>query len=98
MATNAERVLRFLLERRDETFEPSEIARRIDATENSVRSVLERLCDLDLVRDGESGWTVDDLEAVRHAFVHSSTATFLDEVLGVESCDEWIETAENESP
>lgn len=94
--TNAERVVRFLLEHRDKAFKASEIAERTGVNENSIQPVLGRLRARGLVRHKEPYWTIGDVEAVRDAFVHSSTVSFLEDELGPESRTEWLEAAEGD--
>lgn len=95
--TNAERVLRFLLQHRDQAFKAAEIADETGVAENSIHPVLSRLEDRGLVQHKEPYWAIGDLEAVRNAAVFQSTAAFLDDELGPESRDEWLDAAEDET-
>lgn len=92
--TNGERVVRFLLKHRNQAFKASEIADRTGVNENSIQPVLGRLRDRGLVRHKEPYWAIGDVEAVRDAFVHSETVSFLEEELGPESRTEWLEAAD----
>jgi DNA-binding IclR family transcriptional regulator len=88
--TNAERVVRFLLANRDKAYKASEIAAETDVSENSIHPVLKRLRERDLVRHKPPYWAIGDPETVRDAFVFASTASFLDEELGPEDRQEWL--------
>lgn len=96
--TNAEQVLRFLLHNRDQAFKAIEIADGTDVSENSIHPVLTRLEDSDLVQHKEPYWAIGDLDHVRDTFVFQSSAVFLDEELGPESREEWLEAAEIREP
>jgi len=93
-ATNAERVVRFLARNRDKAYKATEIAEATGVGENSIHPVLNRLVDRGLVRHREPYWAIGDRDAVRNATEFSSTAAFLDETLGPESREEWLEAAE----
>lgn len=98
--TNAERVVRFLAENRDQAFKAAEIAEKTEINENSIHPVLKRLRSRGLVRHKEPYWAIGDLERVRDAFVFQSTTQFLDETLGPEDREEWLAAAaaaENET-
>ena len=88
--TNAERVVRFLFTNRDKAYKASEIAAETGVSENSIHPVLKRLRERDLVRHKPPYWAIGDPEAVRDAFVFASTASFLDEELGPEDREEWL--------
>lgn len=88
--TNAERVVRFLAANRDKAYKAIEIAEATDINENSIHPVLTRLEDRGLVRHREPYWAVGDLDAIRDVMAFSSTAEFLDDVLGAESREEWL--------
>ncbi|AQL42737.1 TrmB family transcriptional regulator [Halorientalis sp. IM1011] len=94
--TNAERVLRFLVRNREQAFKAAEVADRTGVDENSIHPVLNRLEERDLVRHKEPYWAIGDLDRVRNATVFQSTAAFLDEELGTESREEWLDAAEEE--
>ena len=94
--TNAERVVRFLLEHRNKAFKANEIAEQTGVNENSIQPVLGRLRDRGLVRHKEPYWAIGDIETVRDAFVHSETVSFLEGELGPESRTEWLEAAEGD--
>lgn len=92
--TNAERVVRFLVANRDKAYRATEIAAETDVGENSIHPVLKRLRERGLVRHKEPYWAIGDEDAVRDAFVFASTASFLDEELGPESREEWLDAAD----
>ena len=96
--TNAERVVRFLARNRDKAYKAIEIAEATGINENSVHPVLNRLEERDLVRHREPYWAVGTLEDVRDAIVFSSTAEFLDDTLGAESREEWLDAADEGEP
>ena len=91
--TNAERVGRFLLRNRDKAFKAREIAEQTGVGENSVHPVLGRLHDRGLVRHKRPYWAVGDVDAVKSALAYHDTVEFLDEELGSESREEWLEAA-----
>lgn len=91
--TNAERVLRFLARNRDKAYRAAEIADATGVAENSIHPVLKRLRDRDLVRHREPYWAIGDLDDVRDAVTFHSSAEFLDDELGAESREEWLEAA-----
>lgn len=95
--TNAERVLRFLLQNRNQAFKATEIADETGVSTNSIHPVLNRLEARDLVRHKEPYWALGDLERVRNAAVFQSTAAFLDDELGPESREEWLDAAEEDA-
>lgn len=95
-STNAERVLRFLARNRDQAFRAAEISEATGVNQNSIHPVLRRLEDRDLVRHREPYWAVGDLDDVRDATVFHSTAEFLDDELGAESREEWLDAARTE--
>lgn len=91
--TDAERILLFLAENRDQGFEATDIADETDLDENSVRPVLERLRSSDLVRQEESDWRIGNLKRVRDAYVFHSTVQFSTEKYGYEDREEWLAAA-----
>ena len=91
--TDAERILVFLAENRDQAFEATDIADKADLDENSVRSILDRLRSSDLVRQDGSNWRIGNLERVRDAYVFHSTAQFFNERFGYEDREEWLAAA-----
>ncbi|WP_440770329.1 TrmB family transcriptional regulator [Natronorubrum sp. DTA28] len=91
--TDAERILLFLAENRDQAFEATEIAAKTDLDENSVRPILERLRSSDLVRQADSDWRIGTLERVRNAFVFHSTVELFNEKYGYEDREEWLAAA-----
>jgi predicted ArsR family transcriptional regulator len=91
--TNAERVVRFLARNRDKAYKAVEISEATGVDENSIHPVLNRLEERGLVRHREPYWAIGDLENVRDAMMFSSTAEFLDEALGPESREEWLNAA-----
>lgn len=91
--TNAERVVRFLARNRDRAYKAIEIAEATDINENSIHPVLNRLEERGLVRHREPYWAIGDTEKVRDATMFSATAEFLDEALGPESREEWLDAA-----
>lgn len=93
--TNAERVVRFLVTNREQAFKASEIADETGINENSIQPVLNRLRSRELVRHKEPYWAIGDLERVRDAFVFQSTSQFLDERLGAEDRQEWLDATKN---
>ncbi|MFC6961168.1 MarR family transcriptional regulator [Halocatena marina] len=93
--TNAERVIRFLVQNRDQAYKASEIVAETDINPNSIHPVLTRLEDRSLVRHKEPYWTIGDYSAVKDAFVFHSTAQFLDDELGPESREEWLSAVDN---
>jgi Mn-dependent DtxR family transcriptional regulator len=94
--TNAERVVRFLAGNRDKAYKAVEIAEATGVDENSIHPVLNRLEERGLVRHREPYWAIRDVEEVHSAMVFSSTAEFLDDVLGPESREEWLRASEDE--
>lgn len=92
-ATNAERVVRFLARNREKAYKAVEIAEATGINENSIHPVLNRLEARDLVRHREPFWALGDPEVVRDATAYSSTAAFLDEELGPERREEWLNAA-----
>ena len=94
--TNAERVVRFLAENQDKAYKAVEIAEATGVDENSIHPVLNRLEERGLVRHREPYWAIRDVEEVRSAMVFSSTAEFLDDVLGPESREEWLRASKDE--
>ena len=92
-ATNAERVVRFLAANRDKAYRAAEIAEATEVNRNSIHPVLGRLETRGLVRHKEPYWTLGDPERVRSAFRLHSTTEFLDDKLGPESREEWLEAA-----
>ena len=64
--------------------------------EHSIHPVLNRLEERGLVRHREPYWATGGLEEVDRARVFSSTAEFLDDLLGPERRDEWLRAAEDE--
>lgn len=93
--TNAERVIRFLVQNRKQAYKAAEIVDETGINPNSIHPVLTRLEDRGLVRHKEPYWTIGDSTAVRDAFVFHSTAQFLDDELGSESREEWLTAAAN---
>jgi Mn-dependent DtxR family transcriptional regulator len=91
--TNAERVVRFLVENSDKAYKATEIADETDVHPNSIQPVLNRLRSRGLVRHKEPYWALGEIERVRDAFAFRSAAQFLDEKLGEESRKEWIAAA-----
>lgn len=91
--TNAERVLRFLASHRDSAYKAVELADETGINPNSIHPVLHRLEARGLVRHREPYWAIGDLEAVRDARVFGSTAALLDDVLGPEDREEWLQAA-----
>lgn len=91
--TNAERVIRFLLENRDKAFKATEIADATGVNENSIQPVLSRLRSRELVRHKEPYWAIGNIERVQNAFMFQSTTQFLDEQLGEEDREEWLTAA-----
>ncbi|WP_276256484.1 HTH domain-containing protein [Halomontanus rarus] len=91
--TNAEQVIRFLVENRDQAFKATEIADETGINRNSIQPVLNRLRSRELVRHKEPYWAIGDLDRVRDAFMFQSTTQFLDEKLGQEDRDEWLDAA-----
>ncbi|WP_255197745.1 helix-turn-helix domain-containing protein [Halorarius litoreus] len=94
--TNAERVLRFLLDNREQAFKATEIAEGSGVAQNSIHPVLNRLERRELVRHKEPYWAIGDIEAVRDAFTFHSTAEFLDAHLGEERRSEWLAAADED--
>ncbi|ELY91769.1 hypothetical protein C483_09529 [Natrialba hulunbeirensis JCM 10989] len=92
--TNAQRVLRFLIENRNKAFRAAEIAEETDVNVNSIQPVLNRLRSRELVRHKEPYWAIGDIERIQEAAVFHSTAEFLDEELGSESREAWLAAAE----
>lgn len=94
--TNAERVVRFLARNRDKAYRATEIAASTGVNENSIHPVLNRLEERGLVRHREPYWAIGDVDAVRDAFVFHSTVEFLNEELGPEHRDEWLDAADED--
>ncbi len=95
--TNAERVVRFLAENREKAYKAIEIADSTGVDENSIHPVLSRLEERGLVQHRAPYWAIGDIEAVQNAMTFSSTASFLDETLGTERRDEWLQAVDDES-
>jgi hypothetical protein len=91
--TNAEHVLRFLARNDDKAYKAIEIADAAGVDRNSIHPVLKRLREQGLVRHREPYWAAGDLDDIRDAVVFQSTAKFLDERLGSESREEWLNAA-----
>jgi hypothetical protein len=91
--TNAERVVRFLVENSDKAFKATEIADETDVHPNSIQPVLSRLRSRGLVRHKEPYWALGDIERVRDAYAFRSAAQLLDEKVGEENREEWISAA-----
>lgn len=91
--TNSERVLRFLVHNDDKAYKAVEIADATGVEKNSIHPVLKRLREQGLVRHREPYWAAGDLDDIRDAVVFQSTAEFLDERLGSESREEWLNAA-----
>ena len=94
--TNAERVVRFLARNQDKAYKAVEIAEATGVNENSIHPVLNRLEERRLVRHREPYWAIGDIEDIQDAVVFSSTAEFLDDVLGPESREEWLRASEGD--
>jgi sugar-specific transcriptional regulator TrmB len=94
--TNAERVLRFLVHNREKAYKATEIADATGVNPNSIHSVLRRLADQNLVRHREPYWAAGDLDSIRDASIFSSMSTFLDDELGTESREEWLDASRDE--
>lgn len=94
--TNAERVVRFLARNREKAYKAIEIAEATDVNENSIHPVLNRLEERRLVRHREPYWAIGDPETVHDAMIFSATAEFLDETLGPESREEWLNAAKED--
>lgn len=92
--TNAERVLRFLFENREQAFKATEIAEGAGVAQNSIHPVLNRLKQRELVRHKAPYWAIGDVEAVYEAFTFHSTVDFLDAHLGEERRSEWLAAAD----
>jgi len=89
-STNAERVLRFLVENDDRAFEPGTIARETGVDRNSIGAVLSRLEGRGLVRHKATYWAItDDSDRLRNAAAFDGTTRSLNERLGAEDPDEW---------
>ena len=91
--TNAERVVRFLARNSERAYKATEIAQATEISENSIHPVLNRLEDRGLVRHREPYWAIGDREAVQDAMAFRSTAELLDDTLGSESREEWVNAA-----
>ncbi|MFP8952799.1 TrmB family transcriptional regulator [Natrialbaceae archaeon A-arb3/5] len=87
--TNAERVIRFLFENRDQAFTPSEIAARTSVKRNSIGTVLSRLEEKSLVRHKGDYWAIGDLERVQSAYRTHKTIEMFNDLYGKEDPDEW---------
>lgn len=94
--TNAERVIRFLYDNREQAFTASEIADRTRINSNSIGTVLRRLEERDLVRHKGDYWALGPGERVREAYDFHRTMTTLDEEYGAESEGAWREHAVEE--
>lgn len=91
--TNAEKVIRFLLQNDDKAFRPSEIAEGADVKKNSINTVLRRFEERSLVQHKGDYWAIGDEEAVREAFRFHRIMEDLDERFGTEDIDEWRDHA-----
>lgn len=91
--TNAERVIRFLYDNREQAFTASEIADRTGIKSNSIGTVLRRLEERDLVRHKGDYWALGTVERVRDAYDFHRTIASLDEEYGVEPEEAWREHA-----
>lgn len=93
--SNAERVLRFLAENRDQAFRAREIAEATGVDSNSIHPVLTRLRERELVRHKQPYWAIGDLDRVHRAHMFHSTNEFLNEKYGPEDADEWLDAAQD---
>lgn len=96
-ATNAERVVRFLLENDDQAYTPAEIAEGADVKKSSISTVLRRLEERDLVQHKGDYWAIGDEDEVREAFRFHQVMEDLDERFGEEDVGEWREHAAEDS-
>ena len=94
--TNAERVIRFLHDNREQAFTASEIADGTGVKSNSIGTVLRRLEERELVRHKGDYWALGDDDRVRQAYDFHRTLSALDEEYGAESEAEWREHATDE--
>jgi predicted transcriptional regulator len=94
--TNGERVLQFLVRNPEKAYKATEIADATGVSPNSIHSVLRRLADRNLVRHREPYWAAGDLDSIRDASIFSSMSAFLDDELGTESRDEWLDASRDE--
>lgn len=92
-ATNAEKVVRFLLRNDDKAFTPSEIAKGAGVKPSSISTVLRRLEERDLVQHKGNYWAIGNEDRVRDAFDLHRTILDLDERLGEEDIEAWREHA-----
>lgn len=89
--TNAERVVEFLAENDDKAFKASEIAEATGVDENSVHPVLKRLRERGLARHKPPYWAIGDKEKVRAAYELRAVSSFLDDELGEEKREDWVD-------
>lgn len=88
-ATNAERIVSFLIENDDQAFQRDEIAEGVGIDPNTASSVLSRLKERGLVRHKPPYWAIGDPERVRAALDLERDIQQLNERLGPESMEEW---------
>lgn len=94
--TNAELVLSFLAVNRDRAYRAAEILEEVDIDPNSIHPVLNRLREQGLVEHKPPYWTAGDVEKIRDLYQHHRTSSYLDEKLGEEDPDDWLQTGEND--
>ena len=89
--TNAEIVVKFLAENDDKAFKASEIAEATGVDKNSVHPVLKRLKEREVVRHKPPYWTIGNEEKVRAASELHAISSYLDNKLGEERREDWID-------
>lgn len=92
--TNAELVVRFLARHRSSAFKASELAEETGVNPNSIHPVLHRLEARGLVRHRAPYWALGDPDALGEARRFGATAAYLDELLGPEDRETWLQAAE----
>lgn len=91
--TNAERVVRFLLENDDKAYTPAEIAEGSGVKKSSISTFLRRLEDRNLVQHKGDYWAIGDEDTVRDAFRFHRILADLDDRFEAEDLDEWRDHA-----
>jgi DNA-binding transcriptional regulator LsrR (DeoR family) len=95
-ATNAERVVAFLLRHDDRAWKQAEVAERTGIPRGSIGPVLARLQDRDLVRHKGEYWAItDDRDHLEDSMALHQVTERLDDRHGSEDRSEWVE---NDTP
>lgn len=95
--TNAEKVVRFLVQHGDKAYTPAEIAEGAGVKRSSISTVLRRLENQDLVRHKGDYWAIGDIDRVTEAFRLHQVMEDLNERFGTEDLDEWRAAASEDA-